>query len=437
MQYIPSRLPLSSQANLHQCYNQAQCAPADSQMVYSSEQLRNEFWNQIKALDVSLCDNPVEINIITEQWLKYLNGITGLLEFGTRLERTSLLSQNTSVCNFPYSINWKTGANIGYSDEDVQLAKKNKKDLPQLNLDLELCGDNETTIAAEMIFSRIAASNGISVSSKKAVADVRLLAKDNNNSPQKATMLGSILEKQFFALERLYKMNLKSKAIFSMLKDCKSELLELKPDYARALQIIYELNVASIMIEKAFTAQTTSEPAHEMITSLAAVSLPKIQTLAKYFVDFNCSLTKEVTDYCMVAELYFEMILLISTLNLNTAMVDDTIKNTKGLDIVKVENNLIAKYLQGDFRAKIHKVDNSFTSNSQFNGKGNLLHLQSWLTDKDFNKRMADSLAKYENVKDMIDPVKWQNYTVETIKNSCMSGEDKILQHMKIKVLGK
>jgi len=108
-----------------------------------------------------------------------------------------------------------------------------------------------------------------------------------------------------------------------------------------------------------------------MTTGLASVALPKIQNLAKYFTEFKCSLSKEITDYCMVAELYFELIILISTLNLNTAMVNETIKNTKGLDLVNVENNLITLYLSKDFRNKIQKVQTSFKSKSSFNAQEN------------------------------------------------------------------
>jgi len=108
-----------------------------------------------------------------------------------------------------------------------------------------------------------------------------------------------------------------------------------------------------------------------MITSLASVALPKIQNLAKYFTEFNCSLSKEITDYCMVAELYFELVILISTLNLNTAMVNETIKNTKGIDLVNVENNLITLYLSKDFHNKIQNVQTSFKSKASFNSQEN------------------------------------------------------------------
>jgi len=46
-----------------------------------------------------------------------------------------------------------------------------------------------------------------------------------------------------------------------------------------------------------------------MITGLASIALPKVQKLAKYFAESGCSLSNEVTDYCMVAELYFEFII--------------------------------------------------------------------------------------------------------------------------------
>jgi len=196
-------------------------------------------------------DNASEIPVNTQDWLSYLNTITGLLEFGTRLNNTSNLSLNRSVCNYPYSMSWKTGAEVQYTNEEFLQAKKLKKDLPVKKLDLSLCGDNEVTVAVELILSRIAAANGASIASVKSMNEIRNLSIENCNNPQKQGMLNSILEKQFFALERLYKMNLQSDTIFSMLKDCRSDFEELKPDYAKALQITFELNTASVMIEKA------------------------------------------------------------------------------------------------------------------------------------------------------------------------------------------
>jgi len=251
MFYIPTNLPTSFQANLHKSYNPAQCAPIDSKMVNSAEQERNEFYNLINSLNSMQLENPAEIPINIQDWLSYLNKITGLLEFGTRLNNMSNLSLNRSVCNYPYSMSWKTGAEIQYTDEEILQAKKLKKDLPIKKLDLSLCGDNEVTVAVELILSRIAAANGASVSSAKSIRDIRNLDIDNCNNPQKQGMLKNILEKQFFALERLYKMNLQSDTIFSMLKDCRSDFQELKPEYAKALQITFELNIASAMIEKA------------------------------------------------------------------------------------------------------------------------------------------------------------------------------------------
>jgi len=251
MFYTPTNLPTSFQANLHKSYNPAQCAPNDSKMITSAEQQRNEFYNQINSLNSMQFENPSEIPINTQDWLSYLNKITELLEFGTRLNNMSNMSLNRSVCNYPYSMSWKTGAEIEYTDEEIQQARKLKRDLPVKKLDLSLCGDNEVTVAVELILSRIAAANGASVSSAKSIRDIRNLAMDNYNNPQKQGMLNSILEKQFFALERLYKMNLQSDFFFSMLKDCRSEFQELKPEYAEALQITFELNIASVMTEKA------------------------------------------------------------------------------------------------------------------------------------------------------------------------------------------
>lgn len=247
-------------------------------------------------------------------------------------------------------------------------------------------------------------------------------------------MLNSILEKQFFALERLYKMNLQSDTIFSMLKDCRCDFEELKPEYIRALQTTFELNIASVMIEKALQNRNYSETSNEMITGLASVALPKVQSLAKYFTESSCSLSNEVIDYCMVAELYFEFIIQISTLNLNTAMINESIKNTKGVDIVNVENNLITLYLTKDLRKKISDVEKSFKSKNNFNAQENQKYLQLQLSDADLNKKMQDSNKRYENVKEMIDPVKYENYTIESIKNTYSKGEDKILKHIENKV---
>jgi len=55
------------------------------------------------------------------------------------------------------------------------------------------------------------------------------------------------------------------------------------------------------------------------------------------------------------------------------------------------------------------------------------------LSDADLKKKMQDSNERYKNIKDMIDPVKYENYTIENIKSNCNKGEDKILKHIENK----
>jgi len=52
-------------------------------------------------------------------------------------------------------------------------------------------------------------------------------------------------------------------------------------------------------------------------------------------------------------------------------MINETIKNTKGVDIVNVENNLITLYLTKDLRSKILDIEKSFKSKNSFNAQEN------------------------------------------------------------------
>jgi len=179
MLYVPEMLPKSQHCDFAQTYNPATCPPQTAQMLKNLQDLRGNFYNTFSNIQ-----NSGEHEMIDQlDWfplLEYLNQTTFLLEYSQQ-------------ANFPFPIQWESGAFPGswHSVND----------------------DNEVSATTEILFSRITCAMGLLRSTRGHISALR--ASISTNNPARANeLIGQFMERLLFSCVRIYKLNYSSGFIY-------------------------------------------------------------------------------------------------------------------------------------------------------------------------------------------------------------------------------
>lgn len=392
MLYVPGTLPKSQPCDFTQTYNPTTCPPAIAQMLKELEGLRanfyNTFYNVQQAGDHQMIDNMDWMPLLT-----YLNKTPDLLEYSQQ-------------ANFPFPIQWESGAYPG-SWHTVG-------------------DDNEVSATTEILFSRLTCALGLLKSTQGHITALRQ-AINTNNSNRAKEVIGQFMERLLFACVRMYKLNYSSNSIYPGLKN-RPGPLECARDYALSIYMIMEINLASVMIEKAFCAEFMNDKAVQMICDIALNALDKVTTVKASFQKFNCPQTAEVNVFCDAADRYFNNMIYICVYKLNSLMEDGAADKTKDIETLYIENNILANYLF-DEKKRLEAMAQQMQSHN-FVGSDNIRHLLSHWNAALINQ-MKKSVGKYEAVKDTIDKNRFRTYELSTIKANIIAGPDSVNNYIK------
>jgi len=309
MLYVPTELPKSQPCDFTKTYNPATCPPAIAQNLKELEGLRANFYttffNVQQAGDHQMIDNIDWLPLLT-----YLNKGPELLEYSAQ-------------ANFPFPIQWESGAFPGswHTIND----------------------DNEVSATTEILFSRITCALGLLKSCRGHITALRSAVSTNNRNRSKE-VITQFMERLLFACVRMYKLNFSSNFIYPGLKN-RPGPLECARDYALSIYMIMEINLSSVMIEKALCNEFLNDTAVKMICDLAINALDKVTTTRASFQKFNCPQTSEINVFCDSAHTYFNNMIYICTYRLNTLMEDGASDKTKDIETLYIENNILANHL--------------------------------------------------------------------------------------------
>lgn len=392
MIYVPEHLPKSQPCDFKQTYNPQTCPPAVAQNLQEIEGLRANFYNTFNNIqqqgDHAMIDNIDWLPLLT-----YLNKTPDLLEYSQQ-------------ANFPFPIQWESGAYPG-SWHTVG-------------------DDNEVSATTEILFSRLTCALGLLKSCRGHVVALRSAVSTSNNNRAKE-VIGQFMERLLFACVRMYKLNHAANFIYPGLKN-RPGPLECARDYALSTYMLMEVNLASVMVEKAFCQEFLNDTAVKMICDLSINASEKLNTIRASFQKFNCPQTAEVNVFCDSASSYFENMIYICIYKLNTLMEDGASDKTKDIETLYHENNLLANYLFDEKKRIDARIQQAGTHH--FVGADNFRHtLSHW--NATLINQMKKSIGKYEAIKDTIDLNRFKTYDLNTIKGSIVAGEDKVNNFIK------
>ena len=392
MLYVPENLPKSQPCDFKTTYNPSTCPPATAQNLQTIEGLRANFYNTFNNVQQS-GDHEMIDNIDWMPLLTYLNKTPDLLEYSQQ-------------ANFPFPMQWESGAYPG-SWHTVG-------------------DDNEVSATTEILFSRMTCALGLLKSTRGHIVALRSAVNTNNNNRAKE-VIGQFMERLLFSCVRMYKLNYSSNSIYPGLKN-RPGPLECARDYALSTYMLMEINLASVMIEKALCAEFLNDTTVQFICDLCICALDKVNTVKASFEKFNCPQTAEVIVFCDCAHAYFDNMIYICTYKLNTLMEDGAADKTKDIETLYHENNLLANYLFDEKKRLEARIQQAGTHH--FVGADSLKHtLSHW--NATLINQMKKSVGKYEAIKDTIDIMKFKSYDLNTIKSKIVAGEDRVNSFIK------
>lgn len=190
MLYVPETLPKSQPVDLSKTYNPQTCPPATAQNLKEIQGLRDNFWNTFNNIqqqgDHAMIDNVDWLPLLT-----YLNKTPDLLEFSQQ-------------ANFPFPMQWESGAFPGswHTIND----------------------DNEVSATTEILFSRLNCALGLLRSTRGHICALRQ-AINQSNANRAKEIIGQFMERLVFSCVRMYKLNFSSNFIYPGLKN-RPRLLE-------------------------------------------------------------------------------------------------------------------------------------------------------------------------------------------------------------------
>jgi len=387
MLYVPSNLPKSEPCDFTQTYNPTTCPPAIAQNLQEIMGLRSNFYTTFANVQQS-GDHEMIDNIDWFPLLTYLNKGAELLEYSQQ-------------ANYPFPIQWESGAYPG-SWHTVN-------------------DDNEVSATTEILFSRITCALGLLKSTRGHITALRS-AVNTNNSNRAKEVITLFMERLLFACVRMYKLNFSSNFIYPGLKN-RPGPLECARDYSLSIYMLMEINLSSVMIEKALCQDFLNDTAVKMICDLAINALDKVITTRASFQKFNCPQSAEVVVFCDSAFAYFNNMIYICIYKLNTLMEDGASDKTKDIETLYIENNILANHLFDEKKRLEAQIKQAGTHN--FVGSENLKHTLSHWNSELINS-MKKSIGKYEAIKDTIDKNRFKSYDINTIKANIIAGEDKV-----------
>lgn len=392
MLYVPETLPKSQPCDLSKSYNPTTCPPQTAQSLNETQGLRDNFWNTFNNIQQQ-GDHAMIDNLDWMPLLVYLNKTPDLLEFSQQ-------------ANFPYTMQWESGAFPGswHTIND----------------------DNEVSATTEILFSRLCCALGLLRSTRGHICALRQAISQNNTNRAKE-VIGLFMERLVFACVRMYKLNFSSNFIYPGLKN-RPGPLECARDYSLSIYMLLEVNLASVMIEKAFCQDYMNDTAVKMVCDMCINALDKVNTVRASFQKFNCPQTAEVNVFCDAALQYFNNMIYICTFKLNSLMEDGAADKTKDIETLYVEQNILANYLF-DQKKVLENQEKQMTQH-QFVGAENIRHLLCHM-DSSLINAMKKSVGKYQAVKDTIDMNRFKTYDINMIKANIVAGEDKVNAYIK------
>jgi len=192
--------------------------------------------------------------------------------------------------------------------------------------------------------------------------------------------------------------------------------------------MLLEINLSSLMTEKALCQEFLNDVSVKMICDLALHSLDKITTVKASFAKFNCPQSQEVIAFCDAAETYFNTMIYMCIYRLNTLMEDGATEKTKDVETLYVENNILSQHLFDEkkrIEAKIAQCNGHTFVNAD-----NLKHILSHYNAILINS-MKKSIGRYEAIKDSLDMTRFKTYAITTIRANVIAGDDKCNAYIK------
>ncbi len=189
------------------------------------------------------------------------------------------------------------------------------------------------------------------------------------------------------ACVRVYKLAKAEQYVFSGLYDS-IRIYELNNNTLHALDKLFRINLASILIIKTFSTSLTPEKA-SMLAPMCKRTMRMIAELKEFFsTPFN-NVFVSIIDFLEIATVFYRCLTLYVIFRLNLFENDGLIKKNKKQHAILVENHVIAREIYGSLDALKKR---QFKSSDSFNVEENRRFCPSF-----FEKFAFGYLDEYDN----------------------------------------
>jgi hypothetical protein len=122
---------------------------------------------------------------------------------------------------------------------------------------------------------------------------------------------------------------------------------------------------------------------------------------------------KKIGSWLQLASLWFKIVALWTTWQINQFIVTGMMDKSKGIGKVYLEGKLLGEELI-ELKKTAKKMTKLHSQYQDFNFKDNAQYIHDFITPT-FEEQLKDGIKKYSHVKDTLDHTGIENHTIETI----------------------
>lgn len=195
----------------------------------------------------------------------------------------------------------------------------------------------EAVFSADLVYLRLAFAFALLRSVKFEVANIRKAIHDFS---VQTDFIRSASEKIVQAATRTHKLVRFQHLVFPGLQDS-IRIFELNPRTVRGIDLLMKVNMASVMVIKAYIGPIDPKKA-EFLQKVSKTTLLRLQELTTIFGFKFGDVGESLAEFLVLAQVFFRSLLLFMVLLLNNFQRNSLAPRTKDLKVAYHENALIA-----------------------------------------------------------------------------------------------
>lgn len=198
----------------------------------------------------------------------------------------------------------------------------------------------ESVFSVDLLFLRLSLAFAYLKTIKFEAANIRRAIHDFS---VQTDLIKSASERIVNAALRTHKLAKFQHLVFPGLLDS-VRIFELNPQTTVGIDLLMKVNLASIMVVKAFAGPLSPDKA-DFLEKLAKSTLNRLERLRGVFGQRFNETSDVIADFIALADIFYHCLLLFMTVKMNVYQRGNLAKRTKDFRLGHVENGLIAREL--------------------------------------------------------------------------------------------